>query len=323
MNEEAELRRYYAAPAEEAARETLDRLLETFARPVVERVVFRLDARDREDAAAETMLRLAQALEAGRKGETPVLNLAAYAARTAERGCDESLRRRFRVRYNVTKRVQTHLQRNEAFYAWHDLGALRAWPPPPPAPVEDRASGLSAEWVLRAHPSPQSPPRTDHLMRAGLLWCAGALPVETLVRLVQEARNEYDRPDAELAEGIAASAPVEDSQPDLDAMWNAIRTLRPNQARALLLNLRLGEDSMEDAFESFGLEGVAAVLGMTQESLVRDVLPTLPWPDRRIAELLGCTETQVSGLRSSARRALAHRLEVRSAETSHPKGKAR
>ena len=323
-DDEAELRRFYAAPSDEAARAILDRLLREFAHPVVERVVLRLDAGDREDAAGDAMLRLAQALGAGRKGEAPVLNLAAYAARTAERACDESLRRRYRVRYNVTKRVQTHLRRNEAFYAWQNLGALREWPPPPPAPLDERASDLSAEAVLRAHPSPQSPPRTDHLMRAGLLWCAGALSVDALVTLVQAARNEFDRPDAELREDLAVAAPLdEDGAAEyLADVWRAIGSLRPNQARALLLNLRVDE-SMEDVFEVFGIDAVAAVLGMDPREFAQTVLPTLPWSDRRIAEKLGCTESQVSGLRSSARRALAHRLEVRSADLSHPQGKAR
>lgn len=279
---------------------------------------------DLEDLEQQAILRIVQRLLGYRQGEAEIKNCESYAAMVAEHACDEFYRRRFRVRYNISKRVAVHLQNHELFAEYKPegrerLGCLRAWRVPPPEPVDERYAlilndGRSAVSEMFAmYPSvDREHPSTVRCMWTGLTWCCGALPIDPLVSIVQAARNEYDSPTVPVPDDLAAPKPPEetDVRTLLDRLWQEIAKLPRRQASALLLNLRIGDDSGLELFpilEIATTETLAGVLGFEVEEMKR-VVDSPRWSDKQVAARLGCTESQVTGLRSVARRTLKTRL---------------
>ena len=326
-----QLERFYSAGDEEAGH-LLERLLEDEVRPLLSKVLRRklkpLSAAqsgrnaDIEDLVQDGILRIAQELLAGRRGEGRINTLSGYTARVAEYAGDEYFRRKFRKRYNAIKRVTVNLRHHDAFYEWRFVsdeshGALSVWPPPPPKSPDSRSAAIrtnlhsTAKSILASDPADvgAGSPSSARCMHASLLWAAGALSVGDLALVLQAARNEFDEPDVGLNPEIA-TAPIAVAEQDetlfLSSIWDAVKQLRPRLARALLLNLRVKGENAVEVFEEFQIstrQEIAEILGLQPSELC-----DLPWPDRRIASYLGCTEEQVSGLRSSARRSICSRL---------------
>ena len=301
---------------------------------------------DIEDVEQEAILRIAQRLLGARKGEEQVGSLKAYATTTADHACDEFYRKCFRRRYNVTKRVCVHLREHEAFVEYRPsinvrMASLSAWPVPPPQALPERVHRVlrdaaeAIEEMFREVPDTDKEsapsgkayiPGTVRCMWTGLTWCRGALLLDCLVTVVQAARNEFDEMTSRLPEedhlGLAVPPP-EFEAGDVDgllrAVWKEVQSLPRRQAQALLLNLRVVGDTGVELFAVQGvarLDEIAAAVGIPADQFVKEVLPTLPWPDRRVAEFIGCREEQVCGLRSVARRRLSARLGRSSSDWS-------
>jgi len=282
---------------------------------------------DVDDIVQDGLIRVAQKLRAGRNGEAEVKSVGAYAARVAEYACDEFFRVKFRKRYNAMKRVLVNLRDNPAFYEWKygssaRHGALSVWPPPPQTAPENRSNSIrfdltaTTTFILRAYwkGDPKDRPGTAHCMHASLLWAEGSLNVDDLVLVLQSARNEFDDPETVLDPELTAAPAPEPAWTEigfLRAIWTEITKLRPSPAKALLLNLRIQGEYGLEAFIDSGIATpaeVAELLGFETERFQKEIMDELPWPDKRVAAYLECTEEQVSNLRSAARRALASRL---------------
>ncbi len=321
---------FYDAGDGEAA-PLLDHILQAEVRPLLSKVVrwkltrFLTVPSDREadieDLVQDGVLRVAQELLAGRRGGNRIVALSNYTARVAEHAGDDYFRRKFRKRYNALKRVTVNLRNHDAFYEWMfcevSHGALSTWPPPPTTAPESRANAIRTNLhatttdILGSIPGSggDGSPNSVNCMHASLVWASGALTVSDLALVLQSARNEFDKPDLELKPDIAI-APVTHSEADaakfLSSIWDAIKQLRPGSAKALLLNLRVKDGDAVELFEDFKIatrEEIAELLGLQPNELTQ-----LPWPDRRIAECVGCAEEQIAGLRSSARRSIGHRI---------------
>jgi len=330
------LSQFYGSGEQESASH-LDYLLQNEVRPVLSKTVRRrLGTLSRssadiqqevEDIVQDGLVRVAQQLLAGRAGETPIKSLGGYATRVAEYACDEFFRTKYRKRYNAMKRVLVNLRENSAFYEWKPSsatrhGALSAWPPPPPTAPEGRSTAIrfdlatTTTLILRAYwkGDAKDRPGTAHCMNATLQWAEGSLDVDDLVLVLQSARNEFDEPESVLDPELTAAPAAEPAWTEIDflkAIWSEIKKLRPGPAKALLLNLRIkGEFGVEVFIESGIAEGddISELLGFESDRFLKDVMPELPWPDKRVAAHLACTEEQVSALRSAARRTLASRL---------------
>jgi hypothetical protein len=92
--------------------------------------------------------------------------------------------------------------------------------------------------------------------------------------------------------------------------WSEIVALPFRHRIALLLSLRDGDGGLLWAFaasRAVTVREIAQALEMREDELTA-LWPDLPWADRRIAALLGCTRQQVINLRASARKRLARRL---------------
>lgn len=320
-----------------AASSHLDYLLQNEVRPILAKVVKRRLSllsrpgadlqQEAEDIVQDGLLRMAQQLMAGREGETQIKALGGYAARVAEYACDEFFRTKFRKRYNAMKRVLVNLRENPAFYEWKHggsarHGALTVWPPPPPTAPESRFMairfdlGATTALILRAFPPGEAKDRlgTAFCMNASLLWAEGSLDVDDLVLVLQSARNEFDEPETALDPEVTAAPAADSSGTDVEflrAIWSEIIRLRPSPAKALLLNLRIkGEEGVQVFIDSgiAGADEVAALLGFDSTQFRNEICGELPWPDKKIAAYLACTDEQVSQLRSAARRTLAARL---------------
>ena len=97
---------------------------------------------------------------------------------------------------------------------------------------------------------------------------------------------------------------------DVEALWDEVKELPPNQRAALLLNLRDSEGNNALALlvltRIATFDALAASLGMTPERLA-ELWSALPLDDRTIASMLGLTRQQVINLRKAARARLARR----------------
>ena len=330
------LARFYAAGGQESS-SCLNDLLQTEVRPIVAASVKRRlssflrssqeSQQDLEDIVQDCLLRVAQQLLAGTKGEAEIKSLGGYSARVAEHACDEFFRSKYRKRYNATKRVLVNLRENPAFYEWKDgakprRGALSAWLPPPPIPPESRPAAIRFDLsatttaiLLAYHKGgPNAGLGSALCMHASLLWAEGALEVDDLVLVLQSARNEFDEPERVLDSETTAAPITEPTWTEtefLRAVWAEISQLRPSPAKALLLNLRIKGEYGIEWFTDAGIVGtdeLAGLLGFDPDTFQNETLNELPWPDKRVAAFLNCTEEQVTALRSAARRTLAARL---------------
>lgn len=122
-----------------------------------------------------------------------------------------------------------------------------------------------------------------------------------------EAEGLFDR----LADPAPDAATALERRSHLERLWGEIRQLSPQQAAALILNLRDGEG-----------RGAVALLPLTGVATMRDIARTLEMPaerfaeiwnrlpleDSAIAESLGVSRQQVINLRKSARERLARRM---------------
>ena len=330
------LTQFYAGDDVEAVSH-LTHLLEQEARPVLAAAVRKkltslagsnADLQQEvEDLVQDGLVRIAQQLIAGRNGEAQIKSVGGYSARVAEYACDEFFRSRYRKRYNAMKRVLVNLKENPSFYEWkfnsHSRhGALSGWPPPPPISPASRSTAIrhdlnvTTSLIFRAYFKGDLPekPGTATCLNAALIWAEGALDVDDLVLVLQCVRNEFDATDRALDPEVVVATTPEFDGTEVDflrAIWSEIKKLRPGQAKALLLNLRIKGESV---IEVFADSDVASIVEMSDklefdyERFKNEILEELPWSDKRVADHLQCTEEQVSALRSTARRTIATRI---------------
>jgi DNA-directed RNA polymerase specialized sigma24 family protein len=327
---------YFDAKSADIAEKLLERLNHEEIRPFMKRAVSRrlasslsnrgvsLDARLTEDindvvqdATVHVVLRLIQMRQEG----TRVDNLTGYMGRTADNACNQLYRRHFRVRYNVSKRVDGLLRDKKLFSDWIDArgerhGVLTAWKSPPPTPrpeaieVLNRNPSEAAEESSRRYPVQNASsgvdprPKPAACLYSVLNWCAGFVEVDLLISLVQAARNEFDLIRVEDADAEETRAPARDTLDThavLSAIWRALNKIQPSQAQVLLLNLQLGSAGIE-LFPAHGIATLEEIAKLLQIEV--NEVAHLPLQNKEIGERLGKTESAVNTARQVARAAL-------------------
>jgi DNA-directed RNA polymerase specialized sigma24 family protein len=325
-----QLARFYRCQSDVEARSLLDALtredLRTFIRPIIARRLERvsIDGRSSSDDISDcvqlTLISLARRLAESRADGAQITNLKAYASTCAEHVCDEHFRKAFPVRYRVSKRVESQLVQRETFRPWRDnsnsvYASLSGWFEPPPIArdthtqkIQLDARTAAAEALRFFPPQTDQPnkasPETSQCMFSGLMWTEGALAFELMVKLVQGARNEFDLVRIHEIDEIPVTEPqIGDLNGILVGFWAAMRLLRPNQGKVLLLNLEFDGHSMVKLLMLLGvatLGEIAQTMGMPESELAATVAD-IPLSNSGIGEMIGRTAQQVAELRSAAR----------------------
>lgn len=311
---------------EDRERAELDQLMTGHLWPLVERIcrrtLDRASTEDVEDATMRSLSNLLPALvSAKRKGE-PIANVLAYAGRSAQHACDESLRKRYPIRARLAGQVRYVLKVNPQFATWSAGGETVAgrneWSGNKSALKEGAETQLAARL-----PGTVRDASIEALIAAIFAANNGPLPLSALISVIQAVRGEYDlaRADEEVAPltEVGSSVRTEErveQREELSWLWEEVADLPIRQAQALLLNLR--DARQKGVLDLLILEGVvamselAAVLGMDEQELA-EIWEELPWEDSRIAEFLGARPIDVSNLRSVAHRKLQRRMAKRCA----------
>jgi hypothetical protein len=265
---------------------------------------------------------------------TPIANIAAYAAVTAEHSCDVIVRHRNPGRVIIENRLRYLLRHTNGLTLWEEEGCVVcgfvAW--------REGTSVRVASAGLREDPAKFLQKRFPNLDLASLsdaAFCAavfdavgGPVAFQELVSAFVICRpTAYPAPpvpsvrDSDTGDTLWET--VADSRADvLDAVvrrdqlhrvWEEVQQLPPRQCVALLMNLR-------DA-EGHGVIALLPILGIATKDEIAAALRMssvqldglwegLPLEDNEIAELLSATRQQVINLRKVARERLARRFRL-------------
>jgi hypothetical protein len=314
------LRRFFAGD-DAAAAERLEELVRDEALPIIRGVAgvrFRRDARDLDDICNDIVLQVVRRLRAARQegGGEPIASFRAYVATAAYRGCDAYLREKYPERHRLRNRVQYLLSHHPAFFL--RAGEGRRWL----CGLVEHAELRDATPRLRELALREAEWMTDGSLRGAKLaatcrevftLAAGPADLEVLVSLLARGIDErvIVAPSEETAATDAGAGVTFEQQSHLRLLWSELRLLPRPQRVALLLNLRDADG--EELISLLPLVGVASItelaaaLELDPQTLAL-IWNELPWPDQRIAALLGLTRQQVINLRKSARERLARRL---------------
>lgn len=296
-------------------------LLRDHATPIVQRTVrscLKGAWDDIEDVCAEAHLELLIHLR--RIKERPaeaIRDFPAYVTSIASNACRQYFRRR-RPGWSRLRRQLLYLLQHERQFrvsTAHDgrlICALEEW-----APERPLANPLSVEHLAGQVEGDRD---LEVLVRRIIDAAAGAVELTALTNVV--ARIWHIAPDPwKSASGIeaeAVAAPAEPFETLIDRqryaanMWREVQRLPRPQRVALLMSLRDHRGSpMLALFPLSGIclfQDVAAALEISARQLA-SIWNDLPYQDRQIGELLGCTQQQVINLRMSARKRLSNRLK--------------
>jgi hypothetical protein len=313
------LRRFFAGD-DAAAAEQLEELVRDEALPIIRGVAgvsFSRDARDLDDICNDIVLQVVRRLRAAREegGGEPIASFRAYVATAAYRGCDAYLREKYPERHRLRNRVQYLLSHHPDFFL--RAGETRRWlcglaENAHAADATPRLRELAVRGVEWVTDGSLRGAKLADTCREVLRLAGGPADLEVLVSLL--ARGLDEQAEA-MTEDVAASEAdaclTLEQQSHLRLLWSELRLLPRPQRVALLLNLR-GADG-EELISLLPLVGVATIaelalaLELDPQTLAL-IWNELPWPDHRIAALLGLTRQQVINLRKSGRERLARRL---------------
>lgn len=324
---------FLAARDEEVARERLGELLTGVAAPLVGKVLRRqladASSEDLEDLQAGALLRIQLQLAALRSGERePMASFPDYVAVVAFNAVSAHLMAREPERTRLRQRVRYVLRKGGPLALWGAPGheshcGLAAGHG---RPAVAAGSALPAAAWAAAGAVGREPAAFARLIVAVLERFGAPCRFEDLVEAlagVLDVRDDAPEPiSAGRDEGETAGASeVSDDAPGADQtlvarqalgmLWREIVDLPPRQRAALLLNLRdEAGGEMTGALLATGVADLASLAGALElpEPEVRDLLPSLPLEDLRIAERLGLSRQQVINLRKSARLRLARRM---------------
>jgi DNA-directed RNA polymerase specialized sigma24 family protein len=311
---------YLKAGDERARAAEMERLIVGDVLPQVAVVIARhargevaISEEDAQDVSAQVTLRMIRKLNAAvMLEEESIQNLAAYVTTLTQNAIHDLQRRRSPERTRLASRLRYLLTHDPSLALWnHDDAAacgLAEW----------RGRELCARAPRSLHGSRVCDPnRPADAVRALFRQIGGPIRFSQLVALLMDAWNVTEpqpaaRPDADATDCDPLSRLT--SRQYLEALWEEIELLPPNQRAALLLNLR--EPGGANAVALFMLVGVAPLeriatcAGMSLEELAA-MWDALPFDDLTIAARLGLTRQQVINARKAARQRLGRRMVLR------------
>ncbi len=284
-----------------------------------------------EDLTQDALLQLVSKMRESRTSGDPVRSPRAYARTIATQHCDEFFRHVFRIRYNVSKRIEAQLRQGIDFYqytapAGQRYGSFTKWAPPPQMSLPERAQEIEANpvgavnrmFVLFPYDVTASDglPTTKQCMSSALSWAQGALLFDHLVATLQAARNEYDSTDRSIdgpgpdIEAPNEIEPFDDGPSAILTFWLAFKKLKKELAKALIFNLEgAGEGQLAELLAAIGVTSLGELgefLGYDPQVFAEEIVPSLPWTNPQIGAELNATAAQVATYRNVAKTALAH-----------------
>lgn len=292
---------------------TLEDLTDQVIRPIVRRrlhVTLSLSdtSRANQDAlelVGDIQIALISALKRGKGLGSEIADLDAYAARSAVNACYQHLRDRFPVRTQQTNKIRYMISHSKEFDLSQDTAGQ--W-----------VCSLSGEHERHGNDAAADMTRSRYKRVIYEFVAAHENPVE-LERIVDavmdrfEIRERTETPiDTDPERDSAAFDPPADvTNPvlrlelidRLRQMWSILLELGPKHRKALLFNLRDGDDCLISVLPLTGVASLAEIaesLEMPPGDLA-ELWQTLPWDDLKIAEHLGITRQQVINLRYTAR----------------------
>ena len=309
-----------SASDEDSRRQELELLVVEHARPIIEMVLGRFSRSDRavprdeiEDILGTVTLRLVRKLQSMAVEADAIRDFENYVATLTYRTIYDYMRERFPERTRLKNRLRYLLTHDARLALWSTpdglVGGLRAW--------EGREDALAAADIGRGNATADmfDRERPDRAVRAIFERAGRPLALNALVNVAAELWNVSETQvashDDVVTEPLPTHAARYETRQFLEALWNELPGLPPNQRAALLLNLR--DPSGMNAVALFVLVGVArfdeiaALLGMTRDELSA-LWESLPLDDLTIASRLRVTRQQVINLRRAARERLARRV---------------
>lgn len=325
------LRRFVETADEAECARLLAQLIDEHAAPLLETILaykfHRHSANEDftaviEDLQSECKLRLVLVISAAKAEprQCRIRNFRSYVAGVAYNAYAQYWRERAPQRESLKNKVLYLLRTDPRFAVWKDDEGEKwcGWRGGGGVSLKITLEQLAA--IVRQHKPDYARAHLRELAPAIFNHAGGALRVDDLINLTATLWGVRDEPPAPLPP--AMPAPPDDPQQrlvnlvTLNSVWAEIKQLPPLQRKVLLYHLRDENDGGEMVSELFhygvanGAE-LAAAFEITLEEFYR-LLPELPWPDAKIAELLNLTAQQVSNLRRVARDNLKRRLEGKS-----------
>lgn len=283
--------------------------IQPLARRILARYTASEVALDAEDILStvdlQAMVRLRAVIASA---EDAIEALEQYAATLVYNVIHTFLRRRFPEHTRLKNRLRYTVTHDRRFALWMM----------PPGPTCGLAAWKTSEPTevgsLAATPAMLDRKRTGDAVAAVFRAAGRAMLLDTLVRVVAELWHVVDAPLRTVASARSTAADAAEqleSRDFLRKLWAEIRELRPLQRKALLLNLRDGEQTnviqLLVATNTATLDDLAASMELTADELAA-LWDELPLDDLAIAARIGLTRQQVINLRKSARERLARRV---------------
>lgn len=303
----------------------LESITETIIGPIVRRSLRTTlnidDTRTRNQDALELVgdiqvMIIAAAAGQNVNGSGPIRDLRGYAAKTAANACYLYFRTHFPERTRQDNKLRYALRHMDEASIWKaDDGRWLC-------SLSERFDPTRAEPV----PIPPSIPATWAAMetregyidavRSVLEGTRGPVLFDELVDLIMETLgiretsfvSIEDGQNAELAD-IRFENPTNvlakhaESTAHLKRLWRELVQMKLEYRKVLLLNLKYRGSDLVRVLPLCGVATtceIAEVLGFTDDEFA-EVLRTLPWDDRQIADHLGITRQQVINLRRNVR----------------------
>jgi RNA polymerase sigma factor (sigma-70 family) len=350
-SDDALLRSYLSATDAAETERLLERLLVERAAPLVRAVVGAKlhpsnyggadEGGEAEDLHSEVLTQLLGRLRRARADphRLAINDFRGYVAVIAYNVYYAYLRRKYPERRRLKNRIRYLLDNTEDFTIWEGgeqtwLCGLAGWR------RDDRAA-TRAEALdeIRAAPESLAAAGLPHgdvrraalpeLLRAIFRHLRGAVELDALVNAVadlqgvQEHRlcHETDEhEESHLTERLAdlrvdVATEVE-QRLYLRRLWKEVLALPPRQRAALLLNFKVGQESILPLFPLLGIATIrqlAGAVGVAAEQFA-DLWKDLPLPDNVIASYFNLTRQQVINLRKSARERLQRRMKMLDAQ---------
>jgi len=302
----------------ETRQDAIDTILVEFVQPVVGQVLSRfrratISRDDVGDLTATVNVRVLRRLQQFSLSDEPIERLEDYIVAVTYNAVNDLLRRRYPERTRLKSRLRYALLHNEQFALWeidrNTICGLASWRGMPPIKANFDPAGATNAMHDR-HSPVQS-------LAAVLKAIGGPIVLEDLVAIVMELWQIAETVDGGIPSGLPSMEPGPamelEIRQSVDAVWNEVCQLRPNQRTALLMNLRDVEGTNGLALILFShvatFDEIAEAMGLSPERL-SEIWNDLPFDDRTIGEMLQLTRQQVINLRKTARERLNRRVNA-------------
>lgn len=325
------LRLFLDAPSEAESAKFSGLLIENYALPLIEKILAAkfgdagkdsmFSAQDYEDLRGDCCLKIVAVLHARKipaNAARPIKDFAAYCAAIVYNDWNAFVREHSPQRENLKNKIRYALDKDGRF-TFADDGDGKVFyrlpernPPSPGISVERLTALVKVENKFFAAAD------LPDLLALIFEKASGSLKIEQIVKVVADLWQVRDFPAISLDYWHERNAPPLVRRENyevrcrLEYVWREIRALPILQRNALLYNLRdeRGGEMLLMFFNAriAALAELAEALNLTAVQFA-ELLPHLPFDDRKIAAVMNLSVKQIGNLRKTARDNLRRRLD--------------